>query len=106
MKWLLGALLIVTVALQYRLWLSDHGVREVARFKELVAAQRANNAELRARNALLAAEVQDLKQGLEALEERARSELGMVASNETFYQVVPRAQPLQQASAQSPATLR
>jgi cell division protein FtsB len=53
-------------------------------------AQKANNQELRARNNQLAAEVNDLKQGMLALEERARSELGMIAANETFYQVVSR----------------
>lgn len=90
MKWLFAGLLTATVLLQYRLWLSPDGVREVTRLSAAVAAQTANNQELRARNAQLAAEVTDLKQGMLALEERARSELGMVAANETFYQVVPK----------------
>lgn len=90
MKWLLGALLTATVLLQYRLWLSPDGVREVARLSAAVEIQQANNRELRARNAQLAAEVGDLKQGMLALEERARSELGMIATRETFYQVVPK----------------
>jgi cell division protein FtsB len=97
MRVFLGVLALATVLLQYRLWLSDDGVREVARLSSAVDAQKANNQELRARNAQLAAEVQDLKKGLAALEERARSELGMVANNETFFQVVPRVLPLQDA---------
>ena len=81
-------LLIVLVLLQYRLWFSDSGVREVRRLEQAVAAQKEENATLAARNQQLAAEVKDLKEGLEAVEERARSDLGMVGSNESFYQVV------------------
>jgi cell division protein FtsB len=89
MKWLAAALLVVVVLLQYRLWLSDDGVRELARLEADVAAQRAEDERLAERNRQLAAEVRDLKKGVAALEERARSELGMIARNETFYQVVP-----------------
>ena len=83
-----AALLIAVLALQYRLWLSDDGVREVHRLQDAVASQKQQNAELKERNEQLAAEVKDLKEGLDAVEERARSDLGMVGSNETFYQVV------------------
>ena len=89
MRWLAAALLVVVVLLQYRLWLSDHGVRELTRLKAAVAVQQAQNGRLVERNRQLAAEVRDLKNGLAALEERARSELGMIAGNETFYQVIP-----------------
>jgi cell division protein FtsB len=68
-------------------------VRQVARLRQAVAAQSAENGQLAERNRQLAAEVRDLKTGLEALEERARSDLGMIARNETFYQVVPPAAP-------------
>src|SRR5688572_16908830 len=81
-------LLIAILLLQFRLWLSDDGAREVRRLEVGVEAQKSENAELKARNDQLAAEVKDLKEGLEAVEERARSDLGMVGSNETFYQVV------------------
>jgi cell division protein FtsB len=81
---------LTAVLLQYRVWVSEHGVREVSRLTAAVAAQAAANAEQRDRNRQLVAEVNDLKGGLTALEERARSELGMVASSETFYQVVSR----------------
>ncbi len=90
MKWLAVALLVVLVLLQYRLWLSGSGVRELAPLKAAVAAQSTENSRLAERNRELAAEVHDLKNGMTALEERARSELGMIGSNETFYQVVPR----------------
>jgi cell division protein FtsB len=76
------------ILLQYRLWVSDQGMREVWRLHAAVDAQRAANMEQRARNRQLLAEVTDLKVGLTALEERARSELGMVGNNETFYQIV------------------
>src|SRR3954447_13578472 len=89
MKWLASALLVVVLLLQYRIWLSEDGVRELRRLETAVATQRAENDQLGERNRQLAAEVRDLKNGMQALEERARSELGMIASNETFYQVVP-----------------
>jgi cell division protein FtsB len=88
MKVVLGCLLVVLAFLQYRLWLSDEGMREVWHLGTAVEAQRAENAVLAERNAQLKAEVADLKQGLTALEERARHDLGMIAVTETFYQVV------------------
>jgi cell division protein FtsB len=89
MKWLAAALAVAVILLQYRVWLSPDGVREVARLREAVAAQRGENDRLDERNRQLAAEVRDLKTGMDAIEERARSDLGMIARNETFYQVVP-----------------
>jgi cell division protein FtsB len=89
MKWLTAALLVVALLLQYRIWLSEDGVREFERLSAAAATQRAQNEQLGERNRQLAAEVRDLKSGMAALEERARSELGMIAANETFYQVVP-----------------
>ena len=88
MKWLAAALLVVVVLLQYRIWLSEDGVRELRRLETAVGAQRTENDKLGERNRQLAAEVRDLKSGMQALEERARSDLGMIAGNETFYQVV------------------
>lgn len=79
---------VALVLLQYRLWLSDQGQREVARLQAAVESQRSANREQVERNRQLAAEVADLKGGVRALEERARSELGMVGNSETFYQVV------------------
>jgi cell division protein FtsB len=86
-------LAVALLLLQYRLWGSDQGQREVSRLEAAVLAQAADNLEQSARNRQLAAEVTDLKGGLTALEERARSELGMVGNGETFYQVVTGATP-------------
>jgi cell division protein FtsB len=88
MKYLAAALLIVLVLLQYRLWFSDGGMREVSQLRAEIAAQRKENESLRERNRTLAAEVQDLKKGTVAIEERARTDLGMIGKGETFYQVV------------------
>jgi cell division protein FtsB len=88
MKWLAATLFTALLLLQYRLWLSNDGVHEVLRLRTAVAAQQSENAALTERNRQQGAEVHDLKQGYAALEERARSDLGMVAANETFYQVV------------------
>src|SRR5450631_4920820 len=88
-----GILGFCLVLLQYRVWVSDHGLREVSRLGLAVEAQVAANVEQRERNRQLVAEVNDLKGGLSALEERARSELGMVGNSETFYQVVTTATP-------------
>lgn len=85
-----GVLCVLVLVLQYRIWWSDDGVSEALRLREAVATQTATNDQLRRRNEQLAAEVADLKGGLAAIEERARSELGMVAPSETFFQVVPK----------------
>jgi cell division protein FtsB len=90
MKWLVAALALALLALQYRMFMSNDGVHEVLRLQSAVATQQAENGRLSERNRQLAAEVHDLKQGYAALEERARSELGMIAGNESFYLVVPQ----------------
>jgi len=89
MKWFAAALAVAVILLQYRVWFSEDGVREVERLTRAVSTQRADNEQLAERNRQLAAEVRDLKTGMDALEERARSDLGMIARDETFYQVVP-----------------
>jgi len=94
MKWFAAALLAVLLMLQYRIWFSGDGLGEVLRLRAAVAEQQSDNERLSARNRQLAAEVRDLKQGYSALEERARSDLGMVASNETFFQVGPAETPV------------
>lgn len=82
-------LLAVLLAwLQYRLWFGSGGSREVAVLQQQVQQQARDNAGLKQRNDALAAEVEDLKSGETAIEERARSELGMIKPGETFYRVV------------------
>jgi cell division protein FtsB len=88
MKFVIAALLAGLVLLQYRLWISDEGMRDVWHLEQAVEKQRLENEALEERNAQIKAEVADLKHGLTALEERARNDLGMVAVNETFFQVV------------------
>jgi cell division protein FtsB len=85
---LLLALAALLAFLQYRLWLGAGGEREVAALREQVARQQAENLRLQQRNEALKAEVEDLKSGEAAVEERARSELGMVRPGETFYRVI------------------
>jgi|TARA_B110000503_G_scaffold40916_1_gene67347 cell division protein FtsB len=88
MKWLVGLILVAVIAMQYSLWFGQAGLFEVASLQEKIAAQEAVNASLLQRNQQLHAEVLDLKQGIAAIEERARHDLGMVKPNETFYQLV------------------
>jgi cell division protein FtsB len=85
---LIVILLLLFLALQYRLWVGEGSLAEVSNLSDKVEAQKAENQRLKDRNAALDAEVQDLKTGYEAIEERARSELGMIKDDETFYQIV------------------
>ena len=89
MRLLMVVLAVVLVLLQARLWLSNGGLREVWRLETEVARRVEDNGRLAARNTALEAEVRDLKQGLAAAEERARTELGMIHTGETFYQIAP-----------------
>jgi cell division protein FtsB len=82
-------LLLLLLALQYKMWFGEGGYRDVQRLAERVEEQARENELLAQRNRELQAEVEDLRQGLEAVEERARSELGMIKEDEEFYQVVP-----------------
>ena len=79
---------IFLLGLQTKLWLGDTGWRQATKLEEKVRSQVSNNANLQQRNDALAAEVEDLKSGEAAAEERARNELGMVKPGETFYRVV------------------
>ncbi|NOX08296.1 MAG: cell division protein FtsB [Gammaproteobacteria bacterium] len=88
MRWLITILIVLLGLLQYSLWTGEGSMEEVWRLKRSVEAQQAENKRLRERNQALTAEVQDLKQGQEAIEERARSELGMIKQGEEFYQII------------------
>lgn len=88
MRWLLLILALIFLGLQYKLWVGEGSLAEVWHLKGAVEQQRNENENLRERNRALDAEVRDLKQGLDAVEERARSELGMIRDGETFYQVI------------------
>ena len=93
-------LAVLLLLLQYPLWLGKGSWLKVWSLNQQVEAQQQANQQTQARNALLDAEVRDLKQGTEAVEERARSELGMIKRDEVFYQVLERPSRI----AQKPAT--
>jgi cell division protein FtsB len=84
---ILGALIILV---QFPLWLGKGGWMRVGEVDRQLDAQRGRNEQLQVRNLALDAEVRDLKQGLDALEERARYELGMIKSDEVFFQIVEK----------------
>ena len=104
--WPLLALILLLAGLQAKLWWGDGGWSAAKQLQQQVARQRVENEKLKQRNDALSAEVEDLKSGEAAVEERARSELGMVKPGETFYRVVePRAStdlPANNASVESP----
>jgi cell division protein FtsB len=86
-------LAVMLAWLQYRLWFGAGGQGELAQLREAIARQERDNDGRQQRNDALAAEVEDLKSGEAAVEERARSELGMIKPGETFYRVVEPAPP-------------
>ena len=89
MKVLIAILIVLFLMVQYKLWLGEGGFREVTRLEERVGAQEEKNLSLQQRNNELQAEVEDLRERLGAVEERARNELGLIKEDEEFYQVVP-----------------
>lgn len=88
MRWIGWLLAFLLLWLQYRLWVGDGSLAEVWDLYSQVEWQREENRQLRERNQALEAEVQDLKKGLGAIEERAREELGMIKEGEDFYQII------------------
>lgn len=100
MRWLTLVLAALIIALQYPLWLGKGSWLKVWEVDQELKKQQAENERLKVRNTYLDAEVKDLKTGYEAIEERARSELGMVKQDEVFFQVIDEAKP---ASPSSPA---
>ncbi|HYF97860.1 MAG TPA: cell division protein FtsB [Coxiellaceae bacterium] len=89
MKIIFIALVALLFLLQYQLWLSDGGLLSVMQLKHQISVQKEENEKLKERNSHLLADIEDLKKGSEAAEERARHDLGMVKKGETFYQTVP-----------------
>lgn len=91
MKVLIGLLIVLLLLLQYRLWFGDGSVQEFYRLSKDSKETQAELLRLRNRNQALEAEVADLKSGLEAIEERARTDLGMINEDEKFFQFVREA---------------
>ena len=88
MRILVLILLIICGALQYRLWLGQHSVKEYLQHKEELKTHQASNLELEKRNKMLQADVADLQQGLDSIEERARNELGLIIQDEVFFRLI------------------
>jgi len=88
MRIIIGILIVLLLLLQYRLWVGEGSLAEVHALRKQVQVQKAEMEKNQQRNNALRAEVRDLKKGLDAIEERARSELGMIRNKEEFYQIV------------------
>ena len=87
MNYIIAFLLILLVVLQYDFWVGDASIHEARQLEVAIELQKKENQGLRERNDALQAEVIDLKDGLDAIEERARTELGMIQENEVFFHV-------------------
>ncbi len=88
MKLLLTILIILLLGLQYRLWIGPGSLAEINRLQQQIADQLEENIQLSARNEALHQEVLELQTGMDAIEERARSELGLIRDGEIFYMIV------------------
>lgn len=88
MKIIALVLLVLLIWLQYKIWLQDGGIPEIVQLEQEVEQVNIEVKRLQERNQSLDAEVKDLKKGLDAIEERARSEMGMIKEGEIYYQVI------------------
>ncbi len=89
MKILIGVLIIMLIGLQYKLWLGDGSLSEVVQLSRELETQKDKLRQLEERNRVLEAQVLDLQNGLDAFEEKARNDLGMIKQGETFIQLIP-----------------
>lgn len=89
MKILIAVLLLMLIGLQYKLWFGDGSLSEVVQLTRELEVQRQRLSELEERNKILEAQVLDLQNGLDAFEEKARNDLGMIKQGETFIQLIP-----------------
>lgn len=88
MRWLLAILIVLFLALQYRLWFGEDSYAHLVELEQAIAEQQQLNSAAQVRNEKIAREVEALKNGLQAIEERARNDLGMIKEGEIFYLVV------------------
>lgn len=88
LKWIAAILLILLLGLQYQLWVGEGSLAHMSRLNAEIAQKNQDNDRLQQRNEILQTEVRELKSGLEAIEERARNELGMIKEGETFYLLI------------------
>ena len=89
MKILITVLILVLIGLQYKLWFGDGSLSEVVQLSQELEIQKQKLQELEQRNKILEAQVLDLQNGLDAFEEKARNDLGMIKQGETFIQLIP-----------------
>ncbi len=92
MKILLAVLILIFIGLQYRLWVGDGSFADIDRLDQQVSVQEMENAELEDRNAVLLTEVEELQTGMDAIEEHARNELGLIREGETFFLLIEEEQ--------------
>jgi cell division protein FtsB len=88
MKWLLGVLIILLVVLQYRLWIGEGSLAHAHRLESEVKLQKAENERMQERNRIMDVEVDELKTGLDTIEERARNDIGLIKKDETFFMIM------------------
>lgn len=88
LRWIALILIALLIGLQVKLWVGDGGMRDLRATRARVSEQQAENVKLKQRNDALHADVEDLKHGQDAVEARARSQLGLIKPGEVFYQVV------------------
>jgi cell division protein FtsB len=93
MRWLLVILLVFLAGLQFRLWVGEGSLAHRAELNRQLEEQESENQALRERNALIATDVESLKTNLNAIEEKARADLGMIKKGETFYLVIDKNSP-------------
>lgn len=89
-KWIIVLLVILLGALQYRLWFGKNSIADYQNMQLQIDVLEQQNANLRQRNQLLLADINDLQLGIESMEERARNELGLIKEGETFYRILPK----------------
>jgi cell division protein FtsB len=91
-KWVWTLLLFILISLQVRLWIGEGSLAEVDALNEKIALQKLENSKLRSSNLALLHEVRELRQGTEGIEEKARSDMGMIKDDETFFLYIPSGQ--------------
>jgi cell division protein FtsB len=91
-KWVWTLLLFILISLQVRLWIGEGSLAEVDALNEKIALQELENSKLRSSNLALLHEVRELRQGTEGIEEKARSDMGMIKDDETFFLYIPSGQ--------------
>jgi len=89
-KWIAVLLITLLGALQYRLWFGKNSISDYKGMQVQIQSLEQQNANLKQRNQLLKADIDDLQLGIESMEERARNELGLIKEGETFYRILPK----------------